>query len=91
MDNFNQQLISILSQPGVAAFILVWSLFWKGRALWRAASNKHFWWFVILLVLNTLGLLEIAYIFYFHKRDIDKGRTLRFLEEKLGKKPHGNN
>ncbi len=45
--------------------ILVWSLFWKGWALWRAAQNKSVAWYIILLVLNTVGILEIIYIFFF--------------------------
>jgi len=45
--------------------ILIWSLAWKGWALWRAAQNKSIPWFVILLVLNTVGVLEIIYIFFF--------------------------
>jgi len=36
----------ILSIPGVAIFILVWSLLWKGLALWKAAGKKHLWWYI---------------------------------------------
>jgi hypothetical protein len=42
---------------------LLWSLFWKGLALWHSAQKKQPWWFVILLVVNTLGILEIIYLF----------------------------
>jgi len=75
----------ILSIPGVAIFILVWSLLWKGLALWKAAGKKHLWWYIIMLIINTLGLLEIAYIFYLSQWDLDKGRTLKFLEKKFKK------
>lgn len=47
-------------------FIMVaalWSLFWKGLALWHSAQRGSPWWFVILLVVNTLGILEIIYLF----------------------------
>jgi methionyl-tRNA synthetase len=47
--------------------ILAWTLPWKGVALWRAANNRHKGWFVVLLILNTLAILEIIYIFYFSK------------------------
>ncbi len=47
--------------------VLIWSLAWKGVALWRAARNGQKAWFVVLLVLNTIGLLEIIYIFFFSK------------------------
>lgn len=48
--------------------ILAWSLPWKGVALWRAATNQQKRWFVALLLLNTLALLEIVYLFYFSKK-----------------------
>ena len=47
--------------------LLVWSLIWKGFALWKAARNGSKPWFIILLVLSTLGILEILYIFVFSK------------------------
>jgi methionyl-tRNA synthetase len=47
------------------ALVLVWSLVWKGFALWKAARKKHLTWFIVLLVVNTLGILEILYIFLF--------------------------
>ncbi len=43
--------------------VLLWSVVWKGLALWFAARNGHRWWFCIILVVNTLGILEIIYIF----------------------------
>jgi hypothetical protein len=47
--------------------ILAWVLPWKAVALWKAARNGHKKWFGFILVLNTLALLEIVYIFYFSK------------------------
>ncbi len=47
--------------------VLLWVLPWKGVALWKAARNSHKKWFIVLLVVNTLALLEIVYIFYFSK------------------------
>lgn len=46
----------------------LWSLPWKGIALWKAAKLNDKWWFAVLLVVNALGLLEILYIFIFSKR-----------------------
>jgi methionyl-tRNA synthetase len=48
--------------------ITLWTLPWKGVALWKAAKNKHTIWFIALLVLNTLAILEILYIFIFSKK-----------------------
>jgi len=50
------------------ALAVIWSLPWKGVALWRAAGNKHLAWFVVLLLVNTLAILEIIYIFGFSKK-----------------------
>ncbi len=47
--------------------IAIWTLPWRGVALWRAARNRHLKWFITILVLNTLALLEIVYIFFFSK------------------------
>ena len=43
--------------------IALWILVVKGYALWTSARMNHKWWFVILLVVNTFGLLELAYLF----------------------------
>ncbi|MEN2740676.1 DUF5652 family protein [Microbacterium sp. X-17] len=47
---------------------LAWSLAWKGASLWRAAKNDSKPWFVTLLLTNTLGLLDAAYLFGFGRR-----------------------
>lgn len=52
--------------------ILFWTLPWKGLALWRAARNGHKKWFIVLLVVNTLAILEIVYIFYFSKKKTEQ-------------------
>lgn len=53
---------------GVALLLLViWSLIWKGLALWKSAQRKEKTWFVVLLVLNTVGILEILYLYVFSK------------------------
>lgn len=56
--------------PTVTALVLLavlWSLPWKGVALWKAARNLHKAWFVVLFVVNTLAVLEILYIFVFSR------------------------
>jgi len=49
--------------------MLIWSLIWKGLALWRAARRKESAWFVVLLIVNTVGILEIFYYFFITKSD----------------------
>jgi len=48
--------------------IILWTLPWKGVALWKAAKNKHTIWFIALLIFNTLAILEMLYIFIFSKK-----------------------
>jgi len=83
MESIEPQLIQFFSQPWFVLPLIVWSSFWKGWALWKAAGKRQLVWFIILLLVNTLGILEIAYIFYLNRWDIDKGRLLKFLEKKF--------
>lgn len=48
--------------PMMILFV-VWSVFWKGLALWHSAKRNQGWWFIILLIINTFGILEIIYLF----------------------------
>lgn len=54
----------------VIVIATTWSLIWKGFALWRAAERKSVPWFIVLLVVNTLGILEILYLFLFSKIEL---------------------
>ncbi len=51
--------------------MIVWIMVWKGFAIWIAAQEKNKYWFIIILVINTLGILEMIYIFFFSKRGRD--------------------
>lgn len=65
-DTINTLMNSYYALPAwILAVILIWSLVWKGLALWKASKSNHLVWFVILLVLNTFGIIEILYIFIF--------------------------
>ncbi|MGA2159369.1 MAG: DUF5652 family protein [Dehalococcoidia bacterium] len=54
--------------PWLILLALAWTLPWKGVALWKSARNGHTAWFVVLLIINTLAILEIIYIFGFSKK-----------------------
>lgn len=49
--------------------VLFWTLYWKGRALWIAARKGSLYWFMALLIINTAGILEISYIYFFSKKE----------------------
>jgi len=54
--------------PAFIALAAIWSLIWKGLALWKSAKNNQKYWFVALLVLSTIGVLEIIYLAFFQKK-----------------------
>jgi len=57
----------LIENPWFIWLILVWIIPWKGIALWRAAKLNHKRWFIVILIINTLAVLEILYIFVFSK------------------------
>ena len=65
--------------PGVLfmvflAVLLVWSTVWKGIALWMAARRGQSGWYVVLLIVNTVGILEMIYVFLVAPRHAEIGR-----------------
>ena len=63
-------ITDLLNNPAYMPLLLlliIWTLVWKGAALWRAARNGQRNWFIALLIINSLGILEIIYLFYFGK------------------------
>ena len=65
------RICPFLSNTALLWFICldaIWEIVWKGIALWRAGRNGHKGWFIAILILNTLGILPIVYIFGFSKR-----------------------
>lgn len=59
-----------IGSPVILLLIYIWSLIWKGIAMWRAAHLKQRNWFIAILVLNTLGVIEIAYLFKFAEKKL---------------------
>ncbi|MFA5838695.1 MAG: DUF5652 family protein [Candidatus Paceibacterota bacterium] len=49
--------------------LILWVIPWKGYALWLAAKKDHKRWFIVLLVLNTLAILDIIYIFFIGRKN----------------------
>ncbi|MEX0672603.1 MAG: DUF5652 family protein [Candidatus Paceibacterota bacterium] len=62
MENINDStLVTLLA-------IVVVTLPFKGTALWMAARRSHMRWFIVLLIVNSLAILEIIYIFFIAKQ-----------------------
>jgi len=51
----------------IILILLIWSLIWKALALWHSAKKGNRVWFILLLVINSLGILELFYLFYVEK------------------------
>jgi hypothetical protein len=66
----NSPLLDI--NPILLFVLIVWVVIWKGFALWKAARKNSVIWFVVLLVVNTFGILEILYIYVFDNKSKKK-------------------
>jgi hypothetical protein len=66
----------ISAQWGVSLWILVviiiWSIIWKLLALWKSARKNQPVWFILLAIINTVGILEILYIYVFSEMKHNK-------------------
>jgi len=40
----------------------------KGYALWHAAKRNEKWWFIAILIINTIGILELVYLIFIIKK-----------------------
>ena len=69
------ELLSLFILPQVLFPLLVWSAFWKGIALWTAGTRKEKVWFIVLFLVNTIGILEIIYLLT--RKDNSAGRRSR--------------
>ncbi|HQL52797.1 MAG: DUF5652 family protein [Patescibacteria group bacterium] len=56
--------------------LIIWVIIWKGIALWLAARNNHKIWFIIILLINTISILEIIYIFAVAMKKPNAKKTL---------------
>lgn len=61
--NFHDTSFMLLMIP-----LALWVLFWKAYAIWIAVKKGQKKWFIALLVLNTMSILELIYVFYFAKK-----------------------
>lgn len=57
--------------------LAVWSIIWTGFALWHAARRGEKWWFIVFLLVHTVGILEIVYLLF----------VVRILDKHIAKTP----
>ena len=63
----NLELFRGLSPLAMILVILLiaWTGVWKAMALWKSARKGSVVWFIVLALVNTVGILEILYIYVF--------------------------
>ncbi len=76
IEQFNQFLSYFQNHPATFIALLVWMFVWKGFALWRAAHRNEKWWFIIFLIVHTMGILEILYLFLFAREKTEEEPAL---------------
>lgn len=79
---------SFLMLPFLVLMLL--DLILRGVALWRAARANQNFWFIALLVLNTLSILPVIYLVFFADESLYKNwqkTTVKITSKKLANKP----
>jgi len=52
----------------VFIFLAIWDLVWRGKALWKSSRNSQKYWFIALLIVNSVGILPIIYLLFFQEK-----------------------
>jgi methionyl-tRNA synthetase len=78
---------NLLNNVWVIVLFLLWSLPWKGLALWKSARRGQLGWFVVLLFVNTLAILDIIYLMFFSGND----REIEKIDEMVSNEPVARN
>ncbi len=80
-------LAYLYADPTAYMVTMVWVLIWKGLALWHAGTQKHKFWFVVLWIFNTLGILPILYLAFFSEKAFIKKINLPKVRRPKAKRP----
>jgi hypothetical protein len=65
----SQTILTIISQNSWLIPLIIWSSIWKMIVLWKSARNNHLTIFIIVMFLNTIGILEICYLIYLYYKN----------------------
>lgn len=62
--------MEMILQNNLFLFVLImlWVLPWKIYSLWTAAKRGDKKWFIVLILVNSLAILDIIYIFVVAKK-----------------------
>ena len=50
--------------------IMIWEITWKAIAMWKSARNNQIGWFIVVLIINSFGILPILYLLFFQNRRV---------------------
>lgn len=79
MGDLSELFAQFSAQWGISIWILVviviWSAVWKLIALWKSARKNHLVWFIVLALVNTVGILEILYVYIFSEMKYNKKKN----------------
>lgn len=76
--------ISALAQIPLWFLLLVlfWDAIWKIASMWKAAKKNSPIWFVVLAIVNSVGILPILYIYVFSEMGKKKSPTTKPVRAK---------
>lgn len=63
------------NHPIMTLLMILWIIAWKLIALWKAAKHNNLTIFIVIGVVNTMGIMEIIYLSYLYFKD-KKGKTV---------------
>lgn len=56
----------------ILGFVTVWDLAWRGIALWQSSRRQQKIWFILLLFVNSAGILPIIYLIICKLKENDR-------------------
>ncbi len=56
----------------IVAVLFLWETVWKIIAMWHSARNNDIAWFILIAIINTIGILPIVYLLTHKKTRPDK-------------------
>ena len=62
--------------------LVVWTAIWKAFGLWNSAKQDNRIMFILMFLLNTAGILPIAYLLYLRYSNEDKIEEIKTKKKK---------
>ncbi len=53
----------------VILVLVIWEIAWKTIGMWKSARNNDLAWFIVIALINTVGILPIIYILTHRKNE----------------------